>query len=388
MALRLAILTTHPIQYQIPWFRRLANEDWVEPYVFFGDEHGLKVKRDREFGREFAWDLPMIEGYAHEFLENCAYPPSVDHFDGVNTPSISEKLTKDRFDAVLALGWHTRSFWQGFKAARRAGLPLVLRGESNLLGPRPLWKSIARRCLLKRVLDQAHACLAIGSLNREFYLAHGVPEEKIFEAPYFVDNERFASGIARRNEARLRLGIADEEFAFLFSGKLVARKRPLDLIQAWQGLPVKSREASRIFYAGDGDLRPEAEKWAAAIPGNRIQCLGFRNQTELPEICAAADAIVLPSDYGETWGLSVNEGMAAGARAIVSDRVGCAPDLVVGGVTGEVFGCGDIPFLRGIFQRFVQDRAWVKSAPQRQAVLNHVSQFSMERASAALRDIF
>jgi glycosyltransferase involved in cell wall biosynthesis len=289
---------------------------------------------------------------------------------------------------VLALGWHTYSFWQGFRAARSAGLPLVLRGESNLLGPRPVWKTLARRCLLKRVFRDAHAFLAIGSLNRKFYEAHGVPEEKIFEAPYFVDNERFASGIPKREETRRTLGLGADEFAFLFSGKLVSRKRPLDLLEAWSRLPPASREASRVVFAGDGELRTRLEERASAFPAGRVRCLGFRNQTELPDIYAAADAIVLPSDYGETWGLSVNEGMAAGARAIVSDRAGCAPDLVAGGVTGEVFACGNLAYLRGILQRLVQDRAWAKDGRQRQAVRDHVCQFSMERASAALRDIF
>lgn len=388
MVIRLAILTTHPIQYQVPWFRYLARQDWVEPCVFFGDDHGLKVKRDREFGAEFAWDLPMIEGYAHEFLENRAKRPGVDHFDGVNTPAIFERLTPERFDAVLALGWHTYSFWQGFQAARRAGLPLVLRGESNLLQPRPFWKTLMRRCLLKRVFQQARAFLAIGSLNRQFYLAHGVPEEKIFEAPYFVDNERFCAGTSKREEIRRSLGIGGDEFVFLFSGKLIPRKRPLDLLEAWGRLPPASQKSSRVVIVGDGELRPEIERRVVGLPGGRVQLLGFRNQTELPALYAAADAVVLPSDFGETWGLSVNEAMAAGARAIVSDRAGCAPDLVAGGVTGEVFPCGNIPFLRGILQRFVQDRTWLMDPRQRQAAIDHVANFSMDRATQALRDIF
>ena len=388
MPVRLAILTTHPIQYQVPWFRHLARQDWVEPYVFFGDDHGLKVKRDREFGTEFAWDLPMIEGYAHEFLENRAKRPSVDRFDGVNTPGILEKLAADRFDAVLALGWHTYSFWQVFRAARRARIQLVLRGESNLLQPRPFWKSLARRCLLKRVFRQASAFLAIGSLNREFYRSHGVPDKKIFEAPYFADNDRFRAGIPKREEARRKLGIGADEFIFLFSGKLVPRKRPLDLVEAWGRLPPASREASRVVLIGEGALRPDLERRTAAFPKGRVQLLGFRNQTELPELYAAADAIVLPSDYGETWGLSVNEAMAAGARAIVSDRAGCGPDLVVGGVTGEVFPCGNISFLRGILQRFIQDRAWLKDERRRRMILDHIAGFTMERAAEALRDVF
>ena len=86
---------------------------------------------------------------------------------------------------------------------------------------------------------------------------------------------------------------------------------------------------------------------------------GFLNQSQLGEAYAIADCLVLPSDWGETWGLVVNEAMATGLPCVVSDRVGCGPDLVVPGVTGDVVPFGDVPALSAALQKLrkARDRA-------------------------------
>lgn len=385
MKRRLAILTTHPIQYQIPWFRHLAAQDGWETHVLFGMKSGAEDYVDREFGKKIAWDLSMLEGYSYEFLKNVSRCQSLDRYAGIDTPSVEQRLADGRFDAVLALGWQTKSYWQGFAAAHRLGLPLLLRGESNLLAPRPLWKRWARQVCLRRLFARTHGCLAIGTWNRIFYEAHGVPPSKIRNAPYFVDNERFRAGADRREAIREEIGADAEDFIFLFSGKLVARKRPQDLLEAWKLLPDASRKRSHVIFVGEGEQRAKLRDRASA-DRSRVHFPGFINQTELPGWYAAADALVLPSDYGETWGLCVNEAMASGTRAVVSDRVGCAPDLIRPGVTGEIFPCGDLLFLRGCLQRYVQDADWVRHPNQRAAVQQHIEKFSMANATIALRE--
>ncbi len=85
-----------------------------------------------------------------------------------------------------------------------------------------------------------------------------------------------------------------------------------------------------------------------------LHVAGFQNQTELPAWYAAADVLVLPSDGGETWGLVVNEALACGTPAVVSDAVGCAPDLALDrdpGRTGAVFAVGDPAALADAVER-------------------------------------
>src|SRR5262249_50272985 len=168
--------------------------------------------------------------------------------------------------------------------------------------------------------------------------------ERIFDAPYCVDNDRFGAEAdtltPRRAQLRHEWGVADDAVVVLFSGKLVEKKHPLDLVSA---LALGRRKDPRLhlLVAGDGVLRPACQE-AARVAGLPATFLGFVNQRRIAEAYVAADCLALPSDWGETWGLVVNEAMACGRAAIVSDRVGCYPDLVVPGQTGAVFRFGDV----------------------------------------------
>jgi glycosyltransferase involved in cell wall biosynthesis len=77
---------------------------------------------------------------------------------------------------------------------------------------------------------------------------------------------------------------------------------------------------------------------------------GFLNQTRVSEAYIAADCLVLPSDYGETWGLVVNEAMASGLPCIISNRCGSAEDL--GNCAGnQIFAFGDCEALAQSLKR-------------------------------------
>ena len=136
-----------------------------------------------------------------------------------------------------------------------------------------------------------------------------------------------------------RTGIANDEPVALFCGKLIAKKRPLDAVLALSRLQADGRTA-RLLVAGAGPLQQDMEVLAKTL-GVSITVLGFQNQTQLPRWYALADVLVLPSDGAETWGLVVNEAMACGTPAVVSDAVGCGPDLIDQGFAGEVFPLGD-----------------------------------------------
>src|SRR5262249_25816342 len=130
---------------------------------------------------------------------------------------------------------------------------------------------------------------------------------------------------------------------FLFCGKLVAKKNPMDLLSALQiakaaGAPI------HVLIVGEGELMEQARALVerAGLPATFA---GFLNQSEIVRAYVVADCLVLPSDSGETWGLVVNEAMACGAPAIVSDQVGCGPDLVLEGVTGGIFPMGNVEAL-------------------------------------------
>jgi glycosyltransferase involved in cell wall biosynthesis len=350
--LRLGIVASHPVQYQVPWYRALAAEPDVNLTVYYAliptpEQQGVG------FGVDFAWDVPLLDGYRWTALENSARAPTLDGFFASRTPTVGRVFERDRPDAVVVSGWQSLPFIQAIRACEKLGIPRLVRGESSALRRRPWWT----RAIHRRLLARFDACLAIGRANLRFYRENGVPSERLFLAPYFVDEGRFREAAGRlapeRERIRREWGLSPEDVCFLFAGRLVAKKRVSDLISA-SAIARRSRPAVRVLVVGDGEESKSARRLAETL-GTPVAFAGFLNQTEISRAYVAADCLVLPSDYGETWGLVVNEAMIHGLPVIVSDRVGCGPDLVEDGVTGRVFPFGDVSALARTMVEIAED---------------------------------
>jgi len=344
--MRVAMVTTHPIQYQVPWLRLLGQKPGIDLHVFFAMVPDAS-EQGREFGVAFDWDVPLLGGYDHSVLQNVSKRPSLTEFAGCDTPGIGKALRDGRFDAVIVNGWGSKTCLQALWACRRAGVPCIVRGEVNGLRHRAGWKRLGHRMLLSRYA----AVLTIGANNRTYCIQQGVDAAKLFNTPYCVDNQRFAAmaDAARADPGRelvaQRFGMNSQATTFLFSGKLVEKKRPGDLIEALRLARQQGADGIQLLLVGDGPLRAELEKQARELP---VHFAGFLNQSEIGAAYAASDCLLLPSDAGETWGLVVNEAMASGLPAIVSDQVGCAANLIQPGVTGEVFPCTNVEALAAL----------------------------------------
>jgi glycosyltransferase involved in cell wall biosynthesis len=224
---------------------------------------------------------------------------------------------------------------QAVSSCRRAGVPVFVRGDSQLIGPRNILLRIAKAIAFSRLLRRFDGFLYVGQRSREYLLHYGAAADRLFFSPHCVDNASFrAASDAARQSMR---GAPRESKRLLFVGKLLERKRPLDLLKA--AAILQKKQPIEVAFAGSGELEGELREFARAS-GVPAIFHGFVNQSELPAVYAAADVIVLPSDGLETWGLAVNEAMACGLPAVVSDAVGCGPDLVEQGVTGAVFPVG------------------------------------------------
>ena len=338
--MRLAILVSHPIQYYTPLFRELARR--IDICVYFSHRATPDQQAAAGFGTAFYWDVDLVGGYKHVFLRNVASDPGTNHFRGCDTPEISERLAAGRFEVLMVMGWHLKSYWQGVWAAKRRGMPVVVRGDSHLDTPRSRPKHVAKSAAYPTLLRAFNAALYVGRRNRSYYEYYRYPADRMFSSPHCVDTLRFAVGATpyARSKLRARLGLASEDKVVLFAGKLVDFKRPLDLIDAAAlarraGLPI------RVVVAGSGPLEDEMRHQASSksVP---LNILGFQNQTEMPAAYAAADVLGLPSTGRETWGLVCNEALASGLPIVVSDAVGCAPDLASDGSVGRTFPLGDV----------------------------------------------
>ena len=371
--MNLGIVTTHPIQYQVPLFREIDSRDEIEVSVFYRRIPG-KEEQGKGFGTSFEWDLPLLRGYSWSVLQG-----------GPEQPDNGESHTFTHFgeayrevDVMLIHGWNTgymrRAWWRGL----RENVPLLVRGESNSKKPRPWYVRMIHRLYL-HPFDRY---LYIGQSNKRFYRQAGVSAEALHPALYCVENERFDEDWCDRKGARLplrkRFGIDESAICFLFCGKFIDKKRPTDVVEAFVQAWRATDSPIHLLMVGDGKLRSKAEELASAEAP--ITFTGFLNQTDIGEAYAAADVLVLPSDYGETWGLVVNEGMVFELPAIVSDRVGCGPDLIEEGKTGHTVPFRDVEALASVMNQVAQAPGHVREMGSR-ARERVMSEYTVEKAA-------
>jgi glycosyltransferase involved in cell wall biosynthesis len=340
MRRRIGFLVSHPIQYYTPFFRELAGH--CDLTVFFAHRQDATGQGQAGYGVAFDWDVDLLSGYESRFLTNVARVPSTQSFAGCNTPEIADRISESRFDAFVVPGWSLRSYWQAVRACRRARVPVMVRGDSQLAGQRGGAVRRVKGAVFPHLLKQFDACLYVGQRNREYLEHYGVPAGRMFFSPHCVDNDAFKRGSDAAREAGSR-GAPGGRKRVLFVGRLVESKRPLDVMQAVSKL-VSAGMPLELVVAGAGELSSRMEE-AARAGGVDARFLGFVNQSGLPSVYGSSDVVVLPSTAVETWGLVVNEAMACGVPAVVSDAVGCGPDLIEPGVTGAVAPLDDVPAL-------------------------------------------
>lgn len=353
----LAILTTHPIQYQVPVWQALARDGQVPFEVWYLTDHGIRQSRDREFGQTFAWDIDTLSGYSHRFLEVNHWATPSSFWRCRLRERLRDRLRASGVTALWIQGWQVAAYWQAVHEARSAGVEVWLRGESNSLAPQPQWKKAIKRARNEWLFRRVDKFFYIGKANRRLYEQFGISEGKLYPAPYAVDNDRFAqqAAVVRPHRAAIREQwcIPDDAFCILFCGKLIPKKRPSDIVAAARKLIGEGRLSKlHLLFVGSGilgaDLRracrvvSDKEEFLAVPCGNETNMsglppatfTGFLNQKEISQGYVAADCLVLPSDYGETWGLVVNEALASGLPCLISRACGCA---------GEFSGCRTFP---------------------------------------------
>ncbi|HEY5329564.1 MAG TPA: glycosyltransferase family 4 protein [Acidobacteriaceae bacterium] len=373
--LRLAYLVSHPIQYQAPLLRRIAQEPDIDLTVFFGSDFSLRAYKDHGFGVEVAWDAPLTEGYKHVFLK-----PLRDNGTVSPTSPISRGILRalTGFDALWVHGYASINSLQAILAANALGIPVLLRAESwlNDRDRSPL-KLALKRLALRALRPAIDVTLPIGTLNAAYwrhYFGDRVPQ---FPMPYAVDNDYFANRAAAPSELRTALDLDAARPVILFASKLQPRKRCMDLLEAYSLNP-----SSHLIIAGDGEDRPRLEAFAREHALTGVRFVGFQNQSVLPRYFALADVFVLPSRH-EPWGLIVNEAMAAGCPCIVSDEAGCHADLITPGVEGYVFPAGNIPALFAALSGIFADPN--TAAEMGRAAADRIRSWSFEQDIAGLR---
>lgn len=342
--MRLAIISTHPIQYNAPLFGLLAQNTDFKIKVFYTLGIDSSEFTDPGFKKTIKWDIPLLHGYDYTFVKNKSASPSTSSFWGIYNPSLIQEI--ELFDAthILIYGWSFHSHLNVLRYFHKK-IKIFFRGDSTLLDEKPGFKTMFRRLALYWVYRHIDKALYVGTHNKKYFLKHGLSVSNLIFAPHAIDNSRFRNDNLYATQAyqlRNRLIGNTDKIVFLFIGKFEKKKNPLLLIKAFKQLdPLQCT----LLMVGNGPLEQELIKESVGCAN--IKFLPFQNQTQMPIVYRTADVLILPSDGpGETWGLCINEAMACGLAVIASTKVGCAVDLVHPGINGYIFEAGDFEDLR------------------------------------------
>ena len=349
---RLAIVASHVIQYQDPFFRLLAKEPDIDLTVIYCSSAGAETYRDEDMKTSLRWDIDLLQGYRYVTLHNFGFG---DGYTRLINPGIVPAIVRGRYDAVIfMLGWGSLSALLGIAACRISQTPFFLYGDSSFPPPETTFRAKLRATFIRAVFGLAAGFMTSGVLNADYYRHYGGDPKTFFLLPWAVDNERFetASRFApgERDELRARYGIARDRVVFLFSAKLVPRKDPLTLVRAFRRMQHRDRAA--VVFMGEGELRPDIEREST----DGVHLIGFVNQRDLPKHYAMCDVFVLPSLY-EPRGAVINEAMACGLPVIVTDRCGSIGDVVLDGDNAFIYPAGDADALAVYMDRLTSDDA-------------------------------
>lgn len=351
----LVVVETHPVQYHAPVYRALQSTFGIPVSAIYGSDFSVAGYRDPEFGASFRWDTDLLSGHAASFLSTVAAggARSAEH---VSADGLNEALRAAQPAAILLTGYSPSFYRSAWMAAWRARCPLLLRAETaDHARSRGVAQDWARSTALRALYRSCTRLLYVGRRSHDHFSRLGVPRGKLVFSPYCVDTTAFEPSEEARGRLRAatreRLGVRDAEHLILFSGKLSERKAPDLLLRAVRSLPPEIRGRITVAFMGSGELQGRLEQLAGASPKVGARFLGFQNQTQLSPYYQAADLLVLPSLHSETWGLVVNEALHHGVPCVVSEAVGCAPDLVEPSVTGEIAATASTESLAAAIER-------------------------------------
>ena len=304
----------------------------------------------------------LIEVFKSDDVYDWDPVPGADGFDRVTLfennsqpadkliPGIQTALQDYRPDAVAIPGWGDAVAFSAIQWCKNNGIPVVVMSETTEWDE-SRW--ILKEWVKRRILKMCAAGFVGGRPHAEYLARLGMSSERIFQGYDAVDNEYFSQKAkeARSRESEVRKKHGMPKNFFLASARFVDKKNLLNLVRAYAKYRelVENHKTEKpkteiwdLVLLGDGPLKPELNNLIAGFGLQKCVLLpGFKQYHELPAFYALAKVFVHASIV-EQWGLVVNEAMASGLPVLVSNRCGCAQDLVHDGVNGFTFDPNDI----------------------------------------------
>jgi len=361
---KLAIVASHPIQYQSPLWKEMAKHPQIDPMVFYCIDWGVsKPQFEKDFFNvSYKWDIPLLDGYKYKFLRNYSPRPRPG-FGGLINPGIVWELWKGKYDAVLVMGWMDITLWFTYIAAKVRRTPILVRAVASSYYDRNTKRSKTFLLLKKTALNILFhffidGFMSIGSRNARFYKEYGIPGERIFNFPYGVDTNFFRSEVekykGRKNEIREEMNIPLNAVVSVFAARFGPEKHPEHVVKAFKKL--RNVPNAILLMVGDGPMKAQLEKEVKDEEISNTRFLGFKNQRELVKIYSISDILVrADAPHKGDWGATVNEAMACGLPVVCTDTISSQEDLIERGENGFVYSLGDVDALSNYIKVLAED---------------------------------
>lgn len=287
----------------------------------------LTVLETRPQSTEYPWAFQAEAAYPIHQLNGQPHPED-DPPRPVLQLQLENLLAASQPKVIVSVGWADRTYQQLLLLAQQRRIPLVIISDSRY-GDEP--RRASKEWIKRQLLRGYSAALVAGQESRAYLMSLGIPAETIAQPWDVVDTQFFAQAAT---QASLR------QPHFLCVSRLMAKKNHRGLLQAYSAY---QRQGGRwdLLLVGSGPLEACIRTWIAALPDpTRVRLMPFCQLEQLSGLYSQASAFVLASCQ-DTWGLVVNEAMAAGLPCLVSSACGCAVDLIDHGVSGWCFDPAD-----------------------------------------------
>lgn len=330
--MKIAVVTAVPTPYRDPFWNELASRQGVEVHVFYcaagQADHPWEVDWEQRYRAE------VMPGYN---LLGWRGPTSRCYWN----PCVGSRLRSDEYDAVVIGGYNHPTMCLAMLTAARRRIPYYLVCESSAHKSGSWWKQWIKTTVVKRVVRNAAGGLPTGVQAEANLLSYGMHESQLCRMPNTPDFAQLKKKVDenRLNRTELRREhFLDERPKVIFLGRLIEKKRPHLLLDAW--LEADRTRSWQLILAGDGPLREDLITIVRrrGLEGD-VKLPGYIRPSEVAKWLAMADLFVLPSS--ETWGVVVLEALAAGLRVIVTDEVGCHPDVICSERVGTIVPARD-----------------------------------------------
>ena len=302
------------------------------------------------------WGLNVLEGYESSFLNNKIVPLGFPDYKIIDR-NIVKFISRQKYDIILmANGYWSLTTWYAIEAASKNNIPIITRATVETTRERNRALLLLKKFVVGAYCRKMRAGVYECKAQMEYLIQYGMKKSDLFYAPCAVDNDFFQSIATKysKDTVRKELGIRKESIVISTTGQLIPRKRPWDLIRAYELLTEKGY-CLDLFIVGDGIQKKEIENYIEKKEYSNIHMTGKVSQNEVGKYLAASDIYVIASDY-DASPKALNEAMNFGLPVIATTGVSTVPELIIEGVNGYVYQAGDTEALAYNISRIIDEK--------------------------------